>query len=336
MNGIPLPAPRQVPITLASTVEVEAADRLRYWEAYTASALIGVRCSSFASEGLLARQRNFDLGALRLAEIAGNEHVVERSAQVMRRHPKDSLFVSLLVEGEAFFYQSGRCIPLHEGDLIVYGTSTPYLYGVNRRSRQVQVDLPLEQLMDSCPLPPLLEPIRIDGTLRSGQQLTQPLRREILQFVEAPLAAAAPAAARRIQALVEGLLRAQGIQRGRGAEMRLLKAEAFIARHLADPQLNAAAVARHMAMSVRNLNRVFEQHGCSVTQWIWRERLARAHALLADPSRAAMPIGEIALGCGFSTQAHFARAFRHSYGCTPSEHRAAAGVHPRPAVITGS
>jgi AraC family transcriptional activator of tynA and feaB len=76
-----------------------------------------------------------------------------------------------------------------------------------------------------------------------------------------------------------------------------------------------------MAMSLRNLNRIFEHRGCSVTQWIWQQRLALGHRMLADASNAAMSIGEMALGCGFATQAPFARAFKESYGLTPSEHR---------------
>ena len=76
-----------------------------------------------------------------------------------------------------------------------------------------------------------------------------------------------------------------------------------------------------MSMSLRNLNRLFEQHGCSVSQWIWCERLALAHRMLADPRHIAMTISDIALACGFSTPSHFARAFKDKYGATPSDHR---------------
>jgi AraC family transcriptional activator of tynA and feaB len=78
-----------------------------------------------------------------------------------------------------------------------------------------------------------------------------------------------------------------------------------------------------MAMSLRNLNRVFEKHECSVTQWIWQERLALAHRQLVDVGHASRSIGDIALGCGFSTQAHFAREFKQRYGATPTQRRQA-------------
>ena len=141
-----------VAIAQASTDDVPAG---------RAAALLGV-AHRFASssacaarrtppDGLRARQRNFDLGSLRLAEIAGNEHVVERTTPIMRRHPKDSIFACMLLEGEAFFYQSGLCVPVREGDLIIYGTTTPYLYGVTRQARHVQIDIAVDQLIDTCP-----------------------------------------------------------------------------------------------------------------------------------------------------------------------------------------
>jgi len=35
-------------------------------------------------------------------------------------------------------------------------------------------------------------------------------------------------------------------------------------------------------------------------------------------------VGDIALGCGFSTQAHFAREFKQRYRLTPTQRREAA------------
>jgi hypothetical protein len=68
-------------------------------------------------DGLRARERNFDLGSVRLADIAGNEHVVERTLPIMRRHPKDSIFACMLLQGEAFFYQAGRCVKMLYGNV---------------------------------------------------------------------------------------------------------------------------------------------------------------------------------------------------------------------------
>lgn len=316
-----------VPIREGSTAFASARDRLRYWQAYTTSELVGLRCSSYADDGLHARQLNFDLGSLRIADITGNEHVVERTMPIVRRHPKDSLFACLLLEGEGFFYQSGRCTLVHSGDLIVYGTAKPYLYGFTRPMRLLLIDVGADDLFEpggGGPAPSTL--LRVDGRLRAGQMLTQPLRDRILGFIQNPLRDLAQSVAEQVRASLQMLLRPALHPAARPddiAALRLLRAERFIADRLSDPGLGAQDVARHLAMSLRNLNRVFEKHACSVTQWIWQERLALAHRLLADPTELRSSIGDIALGCGFSTQAHFAREFKRRYGLTPTLHRGA-------------
>lgn len=314
---------RYVPFKEGSTEFAPARERLRYWESYTASELVGLRCSSFAPEGLNARQRNFDLGALRIADIVGNEHVVERTMPIVRRHPKASLFACLLLEGEAFFYQSGRCTPVQSGDLIVYGTEKPYLYGFTRPMRQLMIDVKPADLFDSSDRISPDSLFKIDGSLRAGQLLTHPLRDRILGFIDNPLTDLATSLHEEIRARLRLLLQ-PSYDTPRGDDLlalRLLRAERFIAEHLADPELDAEAVANYMAMSLRNLNRVFEKYNCSLTKWIWQERLALAHRQLANSAHSSKSIGDIALGCGFSTQAHFAREFKQRYGTTPTQHR---------------
>jgi len=321
---------RFVPIKEGATEFAPTHERLRYWEAYTASELVGLRCTSYADAGLNARQRNFDLGALRIADIVGNEHVVERSMPLVRRHPKDSLFVCLLLEGEAFFFQSGRCTMVQRGDMIVYNTVKPYLYGFTRPMRQLMIDIKAEDLYETADCTPPDSLIKVDGSLRAGKLLTDPLRAQMLDFMGNPLSEAAPSLTDEIRARLRVLLRPRTPDMPRSEEvnaLRLLRAERFIADHLSDPQLDAEAVARHLSMSVRNLNRVFEPHKCSITQWIWHERLAMAHRQLLDPAHARRSVSDIALGCGFSTQSHFAREFKQRYGLTPSQHR---GVSSRP------
>lgn len=313
-----------VPFREGTTASAPARERLRYWESYTASELVGLRCSTYAEEGLQARQRNYDLGALRIADIVGNEHVVERTMPIVRRLPKDSLFACLLLEGEAFFYQSGRCELVHSGDLIVYSTAKPYLYGFTRPMRQLMIDVKADELFEPGDGIAQLPSLKIDGGLRAGRMLIQPLRDKILGFVDRPLAASAPALHDEIRASLRILLRRSSNEAPRNdgvAGLRLLRAERFIADHLPERELDTAAVAGHVAMSVRNLNRVFEKHDCSVTQWIWQERIKLGYRQLLDPAYGSRSIGEIALGCGFSTQAHFAREFKRRYGLTPTQCR---------------
>ena len=213
--------------------------------AHNASELIGLRCSSYASDGLRARERNFDLGSLRLADIAGNEHVVERTLPIVRRHPKDSIFACMLLQGEAFFYQAGRCVPVHEGDLIVYGTTIPYLYGFTREMRQILVDIDAAQLLRGGRVQRPTRASSVEAGLRAGRMLAAALRRSLVDFVERPLADDAERVAYRVRTLLEALLVSPDApsRHDESAALRLLRAESFIAEHLADPDLDAERVA---------------------------------------------------------------------------------------------
>jgi AraC-like DNA-binding protein len=56
-------------------------------------------------------------------------------------------------------------------------------------------------------------------------------------------------------------------------------------------------------------------------KWLWRERLDRCHRELADPALRAQTIGETAYRWGFNDLAHFSRAFRERFGCSPRQWR---------------
>lgn len=88
--------------------------------------------------------------------------------------------------------------------------------------------------------------------------------------------------------------------------------------------LKRAETARRIGLSARQLDRLFSQKlGVSYASHYRKLRLERARDLLRQ---SAVPISEIALGCGFSSASHFGRAYREAFGVTPaSERRPAPG-----------
>ena len=101
----------------------------------------------------------------------------------------------------------------------------------------------------------------------------------------------------------------------------LERARRHVDRHLAEPDLSPAGVARAVGVSERQLHRLFERTGESFARYVLRRRLEEVRAALARPG--ARPVTDLALACGFGSLAAFYRGFRQTYGAAPGEVRAA-------------
>jgi AraC family transcriptional regulator, positive regulator of tynA and feaB len=99
------------------------------------------------------------------------------------------------------------------------------------------------------------------------------------------------------------------------------RAKAHVEANLGDPSLAPPGLAAAVGVSLRRLQELFHARGRHISDYIWERRLETAARRLADPACAHLPIGQVAYGCGFTSQAHFARRFRDRYGLTPREHR---------------
>ncbi|MBE1594616.1 helix-turn-helix domain-containing protein [Streptomyces stelliscabiei] len=112
-----------------------------------------------------------------------------------------------------------------------------------------------------------------------------------------------------------------------GRRSQLIVAQDYIDRHLHDPALASAQVARIMGISVRHLGRIFEPTGRSPARHGTAHHgtaLTGAHRQRTGPGARQTTIADVAHRWGFSGQAHFARLFRSRIGLTPSEARAEA------------
>jgi AraC family transcriptional regulator len=108
------------------------------------------------------------------------------------------------------------------------------------------------------------------------------------------------------------------------APHKLRKAIALIDHHLFDEEegrVALRAVARDVRMSYFHFSRAFKQAmGMTATNYIAERRIERAKKMLEETE---LPISEIALRSGFSSQSHFTTAFRRLAGATPKAFRAA-------------
>ena len=312
-------------VSSVSTAGIEPRDRLAFWEHYNAEALVGLTCSSYVAEGLVASELNLDVGGFRVANIAGNAHVIERAPQLVRERPKDAVFASVLLEGDAFFYHSEGCATLGAGDVIVYETDVPYLFGFSSTMRQILVDVPRSVFEERCaPTPGVPLKVAADG-VGPAAVTARALRRMLLGLVEDP-GAAQHSTGDHLLDLLGTMTAGKGTPNGAA---HLLSAKEFIATHLGDFDLCTDRVAYAVGVTSRHLNRAFATEGTTVAQYIQGRRLEAARLDLTSPSMEGHRIADIAGRWGFASQAHFTRLFRARFGSTPSEERGSVRPVPR-------
>ncbi len=98
-----------------------------------------------------------------------------------------------------------------------------------------------------------------------------------------------------------------------------------IAKNLSRPDLSVHSIAARHKVSVRYVQKLFEESGGTFTRFLMEQRLTAAYAACAAPSSVA--INTIAYDHGFSDLSYFNRTFRRHYGCTPSDVRNAARLN---------
>ena len=110
------------------------------------------------------------------------------------------------------------------------------------------------------------------------------------------------------------------ISKGGMAPHKLRRAIEYISDHLEqEREIALAVVADEVGMSYYHFSRAFKQSmGLSPINYITRQRMERAKRLLTETE---LPIAEIALRAGFSSQSHFTTSFRRLAGVTPSSFR---------------
>lgn len=104
-----------------------------------------------------------------------------------------------------------------------------------------------------------------------------------------------------------GALSARQLQRAR---------EILVTRLAGDVSL--AQVAQECGLSVSHFTRAFRKStGLPPHRWLLLQRVAKAKQLLGSK----LPLGEVALACGFHDQSHFTRVFARAVGTSPGAFR---------------
>jgi AraC-like DNA-binding protein len=108
------------------------------------------------------------------------------------------------------------------------------------------------------------------------------------------------------------------VERGGLVPAALIRVKELLSANL-DGNIALARLAAECGMPTGQFSRAFEQStGMAPHRWLLRRRIDKAKHLLRRPR---MPLGEVALACGFASQRHFVRVFTCAVGAIPEAWR---------------
>ncbi|MBN8950750.1 MULTISPECIES: helix-turn-helix domain-containing protein [unclassified Rhizobium] len=272
-----------------------------------------------------SRMTSAILGACRLTRLEADRHVV--FGDHVTAGPDDPDAIKLLVqsEGSAALTQGGLHAPVSRNALVIYDPSRPYMLTNSTEVRQLLLQLPRHALPTTA-VDRLTQPFTAhaeqDGMCRILLSLMDSTIHEIDHLDEARRTSVGQTMIELVRTMIGAdLLQAKSMANPLGVLLQRIKD--FIDINLERPDLTVALIARRMGCSVRYVYRAFAVECLTPSDYIWDLRVQKAAAQLREANGYAGEISGIAFALGFSSSAHFSRAFRHRYGVSPSQWRKA-------------
>lgn len=316
---------------LLSTADVEVRHRLAYWTDMICDTYVQLECDAGqAIEGEIQADR---LATLDLSRVTSTAQHVRRTPAKIARASEDYFLVSIQTQGVGVVSQDGRDAVLTPGDFALYDSTRPY---------DLRFDGPFQQYVLMLPGPTLRTALRQTDRLTAhavrGDRGAGHLMINMIRTLAADIGTLAPESAVAVadsvtQILIAGLAALPAAQSQPVSQLTAYHREqikALVRQHLRDPALCVAGIARQLRLSPSTLHRAWTGEACSLSDWIWAQRLDAARRDLCDPALAARSVSEIAFSWGFNDAAHFSRAFRLRFGCSPRDLRTTSTSGSRP------
>jgi AraC family transcriptional activator of tynA and feaB len=287
---------------------------------YGRHSLEGVEPSTFA--GWL---RRLSVSGLTAVDICSNAHRFEGTHRDVRVEDRDHYKAVFQVAGQSTIYQNDQAVHLAVGDVALIDAARPLTCVCEHGSaRWLSLHLPRRSLVSHLGFEPQ------GGTCRrSGTPAGRLLYEVVLDALNGG-ESACPAADSYMQLAVYSLLGAlfappDPPPSSRYANKLFMRIRALINDRFADPDFGPTRAATEAGISLRYLQKLFTQRGYTCTEFIYSLRLNHAARLLDRRKllSTSESISAIAYDCGFRDYTHFARKFRHRFGCSPGAHCAA-------------
>ncbi|MDF0528993.1 helix-turn-helix domain-containing protein [Tsukamurella sp. 8F] len=312
--------------TRFDAAELDHADRFDAWYETVRSSFVPLRADASEPAAFTGRLVAQTMGGLAISTVAATGVTVRRTRREIASGDPGFVKVGLQLLGRGAVTQDGRTTMLDAGDFAVYDTSRPYRLDYEDAFAVFVVMAPSERLRIPRPRLSELTAQRFDGRYGLPAMVSRLLGELSRQLDDLPVRSDPVVADAVLDLLTATLADRMDVDPAADAHRRalLLEIQTGIISRLAEPDLTVPDIASAHHVSVRYLQKLFGEHGETVSGWVRARRLERIRRDLANPAMADRTVASIGARWGIENAAALSRLFRAEVGCTPTEFRATA------------
>ncbi|MBY0317486.1 MAG: helix-turn-helix domain-containing protein [Reyranella sp.] len=316
----------KLPFSLFTTGHLKPSDQFEAWhESISVIFDVAPPADRRPDAGFSATVRGWHLGHLLISAVDFDSQRFVRDRRKIIADGLDHYLVQLYATGGLVGEAGDNGRELRAGDVQILDLSQS---NVTRAaaSGTVAIVVPREVLDQAIPEPGDLHGLILRANSGMGGLLGDYMQ-SLVARADAITLGEAPLVAQATTDLIAACFKstAETAERARDAIEKTIRQriQRHIVANLDSPALQAEALSARFRISRSQLYRLFEPLG-GVAHYIQEQRLARACAELGNPAHDHRRIYEIAYALGFSSEAHFSRVFRSTFGLSPSDVRARA------------
>ncbi|HZX85966.1 MAG TPA: helix-turn-helix domain-containing protein [Reyranella sp.] len=313
----------KLPFSLFTTSRLRPRDQFEAWhESISVIFDVAPPAEHQPDSGFAATVRGWHLGGLLISQVDFDGQRFVRDRRKTIADGLDHYLVQLYATGGLVGEAGDQGRVLNGGDVQILDLTQSNVTQA-APSGTVAIVVPRETLDQALSAPGDLHGLILRGHSGMGGLLGDYMhslvsRAESMTLAEAPLVA--QATTEMIAACFQSS--AETTERARAAIDQTMRQriQRHISAHLDSPALGAEALCAQFRISRSQLYRLFEPLG-GVAHYVQEQRVTRACAELCNPAHDHRRIYEIAFALGFSSEAHFSRVFRSTFGLSPSDVR---------------
>lgn len=278
-----------------------------------------VEAQGFAVEGLSLKGRFAHFAYINTLSGAST---LRRTARHIGSTRSGCYLIYMPISGRIRLTQFGSAVDCGPGDCAIVDLDEPFLQEKSGHNSTLLVSLEYDRLdahisrraqnacaclVDTRAGPASVAFALVASTIREAELIPAAAFNSLSRSVATLVASA-----------VSDMLACDMSDVGRDHALRA-QALAFMTAHLGDENLSPGEIARACGVSVRTLQRAYQDHDRTIAGALRNLRLDRARLLLSNAFEDGLSITEIAFRCGFASSAQFSTSFKARFGLSPRD-----------------